>query len=181
MYVTKSTVMDSQAIDRALIRIAHQIIEKCDGAGSVALIGIKRRGIPLAKQIAENIAAFSDLKTETGELDITLYRDDLSQKTPDATVNSSNIPFDINGKTVILVDDVLFTGRTIRAAMDAVMRLGRPSCIRLCVLIDRGHRELPIRGDFVGKNVPTSKKELVAVRLPEYDSTREVLILEKVD
>lgn len=181
MYVIKSTVMDSQAIDRALIRIAHQIIEKCDGAGSVALIGIKRRGIPLAKQIAENIAAFSDLKTETGELDITLYRDDLSQKTPDATVNSSNIPFDINGKTVILVDDVLFTGRTIRAAMDAVMRLGRPSCIRLCVLIDRGHRELPIRGDFVGKNVPTSKKELVAVRLPEYDSTREVLILEKTD
>ncbi len=181
MYILKSTVMDAQAMDRALIRIAHQIIEKCECVGTVTLIGIKRRGIPLANQIAENIRRFSSLQVETGELDITLYRDDLSQKTPDATVNSSSIPFDINGKTVILVDDVLYTGRTIRAAMDAVIRLGRPACIRLCVLIDRGHRELPIRGDFVGKNVPTSKKELIAVRIPEYDGTKEVLILEKSD
>ncbi len=178
MLTVKSAILDAQSMERTLIRIAHQIIEKCDDRKTVSVIGIRRRGVPLAKEIAKNIELYSDIKTELGELDITLYRDDLGEFSEQPTVNSTDIPFDVNGKTIILVDDVLYTGRTARAAIDALIALGRPACIKLCVLIDRGHRELPIRGDFVGKNVPTSKKEMISVRLPEYDGVKDVIILE---
>ena len=165
----KATLMDEISITRALKRISHEILEKNSGAENLCIIGIKRRGIPLAQIIAQNIEEFEGTKVPVGCIDITFYRDDLSTKFRDPVVQDTNIPFDIEDQKVILVDDVLYTGRTARAAMDGVMQHGRPALIQFATLIDRGHRELPIRGDYVGKNVPTSKSERVAVKIPPYD------------
>ncbi len=177
----KAIVLDEQAIGRALTRIAHEIIEKNKGIEDCVLIGIRTRGIFLADRLAKRINQIEGKEIELGELDITLYRDDLSKKTNDGdpVVKGSDIPVNISDKKVILVDDVLFTGRTVRAAMDALVDLGRPSQIQLAVLVDRGHRELPIRADFVGKNVPTSQSEKITVTLTEVDEIDQVTILEK--
>lgn len=176
----KAIVLDEQAISRALTRIAHEIIEKNKGIEDCVLIGIRTRGIFLADRLAKRINQIEGKEIELGELDITLYRDDLSKKTNDGEpiVKGSDIPVNITNKKVILVDDVLFTGRTVRAAMDALVDLGRPSQIQLAVLVDRGHRELPIRADFVGKNVPTSQSEKITVTLTEVDEVDQVTILE---
>ncbi|MCQ2455072.1 MAG: bifunctional pyr operon transcriptional regulator/uracil phosphoribosyltransferase PyrR [Clostridia bacterium] len=165
----KATIMDDMAVTRALKRISHEILERNNGGNDICLIGIKRRGVPMSQRIAENIKNIENTDVLCGILDITFYRDDLSIISPDPVIKPASVPFDITGKTVILVDDVLYTGRTARAAMDAIMSLGRPAAIELAVLIDRGHRELPIRGDFVGKNVPTSKSEHISVKMPPYD------------
>jgi pyrimidine operon attenuation protein / uracil phosphoribosyltransferase len=177
----KAVVLDEQAIRRALTRIAHEIIERNKGIDDCVLIGIKTRGIYLAKRLAERIEQIEGKAIPVGELDITLYRDDLTVKTIDREplVKGTDVPFDVTNKKVILVDDVLFTGRTVRAAMDAVMDLGRPAQIQLAVLVDRGHRELPIRADFVGKNIPTSSSELIVVELTEVDELDRVSIHEK--
>ena len=172
-------IIDAQTMTRTLARLSHEIIERNPDSKTLCLIGIKRRGVPLAKILKENIEKFSDIKIELGELDITLYRDDLTEKFDTPQLNSTVIDFDINNKTVILVDDVIFTGRTARAAMDAVMELGRPSVIQLAVMVDRGHRELPIFANYVGKNIPTSKDEFVSVRLEETDGVTEVAISQK--
>ena len=165
----KATIMDETAVVRALKRISHEILEKNNGCKDVCLIGIERRGVPMAQMIAQNIKQIEDTEVYCGSLDITFYRDDLKHISSDPVIRASQIPFDINGKTVVLVDDVLYTGRTVRAAMDALMSHGRPDAIQLAVLVDRGHRELPIRGDYVGKNVPTSKSERIFVKLPPFD------------
>ncbi|RSL31364.1 bifunctional pyr operon transcriptional regulator/uracil phosphoribosyltransferase PyrR [Salibacterium salarium] len=171
-------LLDEQAVRRALTRIAHEIIEKNKGIEDCVLVGIKTRGIHIANRIAANIAKIEGKTIPVGEADITLYRDDLTHVTEnsDPELKGTDIPEDVFDKEVILVDDVLYTGRTVRAAMDAVMDLGRPSQIQLAVLIDRGHRELPIRPDFIGKNIPTSKEEIVAVKLTETDELDEVTI-----
>lgn len=174
----KATVMDEAAMHRSLMRIAHEIEERNEGK-DVYLVGIRRRGIPLARIIADNIEKVYGKRPEIGELDIVLYRDDLSKKQDIATVTDTNIPFDINGKRIIIVDDVLYTGRTARAAIEAIFSEGRPEAIQFAVLIDRGHRELPIRADFVGKNIPTSQKELIAVNVPEFDGKFSVELFEK--
>ncbi|MGN1401738.1 MAG: bifunctional pyr operon transcriptional regulator/uracil phosphoribosyltransferase PyrR [Bacillus sp. (in: firmicutes)] len=176
----KATVLDEQAIRRALTRIAHEIIEKNKGIEDCVIVGIKTRGIFLAERLAERIEQIEGNPIAIGELDITLYRDDLSEKSKDGKpeVKGSDIPVDINNKKVIVIDDVLYTGRTVRAAMDALMDIGRPSQIQLGVLVDRGHRELPIRADFVGKNVPTSQSEMISVSLKEIDEIDKVSILE---
>ncbi|PLT34279.1 bifunctional pyr operon transcriptional regulator/uracil phosphoribosyltransferase PyrR [Bacillus sp. V5-8f] len=176
----KAIVLDEQAIRRALTRIAHEIIERNKGIENCILIGIRTRGIFLARRLAERIGQIEGNSIDVGELDITLYRDDLTKKTTDGQplVKGSEIPVDITGKKVIVIDDVLFTGRTIRAAMDALMDLGRPNQIQLAVLVDRGHRELPIRADYVGKNVPTSLSEKIAVTLSEVDGIDQVSILD---
>lgn len=165
----KATIMDETAVVRALKRISHEILEKNNGCKDVCLIGIERRGVPMAQMIAQNIKQIENTEVCCGSLDITFYRDDLKHISSDPVIRASQIPFDINGKTVVLVDDVLYTGRTVRAAMDALMSHGRPDAIQLAVLVDRGHRELPIRGDYVGKNVPTSKSERIFVKLPPFD------------
>ena len=170
----KSILMDETAVDRALKRISHEILEKNQGCGSLCLLGIKRRGVPLAEKIAQNILEIEGVKVPVGSLDITLYRDDLSEVSEEAVLNSSNIPFSVAAKKVVLVDDVLFTGRTARAALEAVMKFGRPAAVQLAVLVDRGHRELPIRGDYVGKNVPTAKNERVFVKMPPIDEACSV-------
>lgn len=170
----KAKLMDEDAIGRALKRIAHEILEKNYGCRNLCIIGIKRRGATLAKMIAANIRQIEGTEVPTGTLDITFYRDDLNHISENPVIHDSQIPFDITGKTVILADDVLYTGRTARAALDALMSHGRAAAIQLAVLIDRGHRELPIRGDYVGKNVPTSKNERVMVKLPPYDDTTAV-------
>lgn len=178
MYVQKSILLDGPAIDRSLMRISHEIVEKNAPCDRLCLVGVYRRGVPLARQIAENVAKISDIKPLFGEIDVSLYRDDLSEKGEQATVENTRIDFDIRGKIVVLVDDVLYTGRTARAAIEAIIRKGRPAAIQLAVLVDRGHRELPIRADYVGKNVPTSHKELIEVRIPDFDGVKEVAILE---
>ncbi|MBQ4602564.1 MAG: bifunctional pyr operon transcriptional regulator/uracil phosphoribosyltransferase PyrR [Clostridia bacterium] len=170
-------VLDAMAMDRAMTRIAHEIIERNSEARELCLIGIHRKGVPLANQIAESIRKFSDIEVSVGELDITDHRDDLHTFDATEVSGETNISFDIHDKIVVLVDDVIFTGRTVRAAMDALIAMGRPSCIQLAVLIDRGHRELPIRGDYVGKNIPTSRSERISVRLTEFDSKKEVAII----
>ncbi|MBQ7726710.1 MAG: bifunctional pyr operon transcriptional regulator/uracil phosphoribosyltransferase PyrR [Clostridia bacterium] len=162
--------MDEAAISRALKRISHEILEKNNGCDQVCLVGIKRRGVPLAQRIGEMIAQIEGQNVAIGELDITFYRDDLTMLSREPVVKDKPLGFSVEGKRIVLVDDVLYTGRTVRAAMDAIMRQGRPAGVQLAVLIDRGHRELPIRGDYVGKNVPTSKNELIAVKIPPYDS-----------
>ncbi|MGG3955994.1 bifunctional pyr operon transcriptional regulator/uracil phosphoribosyltransferase PyrR [Bhargavaea massiliensis] len=176
----KAIVLDEQAIRRALTRIAHEIIERNKGIDGCVLIGIKTRGIYLAKRLAERIEQIEGTSIPVGELDITLYRDDLTVKTAEREplVKGTDVPFSVTNQKVILVDDVLFTGRTVRAAMDAVMDLGRPAQIQLAVLVDRGHRELPIRADFVGKNIPTSSSEMIVVELKEVDDTDQVSIHE---
>lgn len=174
----KAVIMDEQAIDRALTRISHEIIEKNKGVSDLALVGIKRRGVPLAKMLAHKIFEIEGLKPDIGILDITLYRDDLSEKSQSAVVEGTSIDFDVAKKIIILVDDVLYTGRTVRAALDAIIDIGRPKRIQLAVLIDRGHRELPIRADYVGKNVPTSKSEMIKVALAEIDGRTSVDIVD---
>lgn len=178
MALFKSEIMDSAAVDRALRRISHEIIEKNGGAENLKIVGICRRGFPLAKIIAENIYNIEQTKVDLGSLDITLYRDDLQKENSVPKVNGTKIDFDINGKNVVLVDDVLYTGRTTRAAIDALLSLGRPSSIQFAVLIDRGHRELPIRADYVGKNVPTSRLETVKVNVTEFDGKQCVELYE---
>jgi pyrimidine operon attenuation protein/uracil phosphoribosyltransferase len=177
----KAIVLDDQAIRRALTRIAHEIIERNKGIEGCVLVGIKTRGIYLAKRLAERIEQIEGTAVPVGELDITLYRDDLTTKTSDKEplVKGTDVPVDITNKKVVLVDDVLYTGRTVRAAMDALMDLGRPAQIQLAVLVDRGHRELPIRADFVGKNIPTSSSEMIVVELTEVDQLDQVSIHEK--
>ena len=172
----KSTLLHPEDIERILKRIAHQIIEKNHGTEDICLVGIRTRGVPLAYRLAENIAAIEGKEIAVGELDITLYRDDLSLVGETPRVRETKIDFDVTGKTVVLVDDVIYTGRTARAALDAVMKLGRPQKIQLCALIDRGHSELPIKANFVGKNIPTSVDEVVAVRLRETDDEEAVKI-----
>lgn len=176
----KAIVLDEPAISRSLIRIAHQIIEKNKGIDNCLLVGIRTRGIYLANRLAERIEQIEGKSIGIGEIDITMYRDDLTKTTEDAEplVKGADISVDITNKKVILVDDVLFTGRTVRAALDALVDIGRPSQIQLAVLVDRGHRELPIRADFVGKNVPTSQTEKISVMLTEIDGIDQVSILE---
>jgi len=176
--VQKTIVLDDKAIQRALTRIAHEIIERNKGISECILVGIKTRGIYLADRLAKRIEKIEGQPISVGELDITLYRDDLTIKTKDAEpeVKGSHLPTDIKNKKVILVDDVLYTGRTVRAAMDALVDFGRPSAIQLAVLVDRGHRELPIRADFIGKNIPTSSQERVIVELAESDGSDLVSI-----
>ncbi|MFP7296061.1 bifunctional pyr operon transcriptional regulator/uracil phosphoribosyltransferase PyrR [Neobacillus niacini] len=177
----KAVVLDAQAITRALTRIAHQIIEKNKGIEDCVLVGIRTRGIFIAERLAVKINEIEGKPIPVGELDITLYRDDLTKKTNDQEplVKGSDIPVELKDKKVILVDDVLYTGRTVRAGLDAIMDLGRPSTIQLAVLVDRGHRELPIRADYVGKNIPTSSSEKVVVELQEVDKLDQVSIFEK--
>ena len=166
------------AIGRAITRISHEIIERNKGIEDVVLVGIKTRGVPIADRIGKKIEQFEGTIVHTGEIDITLYRDDLNKIDMDPVVKGSNIEFSIDDKIVILVDDVLYTGRTVRSALDAIIDIGRPKAIQLAVLVDRGHRELPIRADYVGKNVPTSKDEIISVKLSEIDSEDSVTINE---
>lgn len=173
--------MDSEGIRRALTRIAHEIVEKNKGVDNVVLVGIRTRGVPIAERLAENIEKIEGKKPPVGVLDITLYRDDLSTLAYQPIVRPTELPVDITGKIVVLVDDVLYTGRTIRAALDAVIDNGRPKTIQLAVLVDRGHRELPIRADFVGKNVPTSSKEVISVQLQATDEAENVILREVVE
>lgn len=175
----KARILDKDTIRRSLTRLAHEILEKNRGTKEIMLIGIRNRGVYLAQRLRDCIELIEKEKVAVGILDITLYRDDLTQIGPSPVVHKTEIDFDITDKNVILVDDVLYTGRTIRAAFDALVDFGRPKSIQLAVLVDRGHRELPIRADYVGKNIPTAKNELVEVRLAEVDGVDEVLILQK--
>jgi pyrimidine operon attenuation protein/uracil phosphoribosyltransferase len=176
-YREKAQVLDESALDRALTRIAHEILERNGGAKELTFVGLRTRGVSLAQRLAARIAQIDGTQVPVGTLDITLYRDDLGIRgTP--VIRGTDIPFSIKDKTVVLVDDVLFTGRTIRAALDALIDLGRPRMIQLAILVDRGHRELPIRPDYVGKNLPTSRRESVAVRLREHDGEDRVVIEE---
>ncbi len=174
-------IMSADELRRATVRISHEIVEKQAGTNGLLLVGIQRRGVPLAHRIAAAIAEHESAQIPVGALDITFYRDDLSLVAQQPVVKGTSLPFDINGKTVVLVDDVLYTGRTIRAALDALMDFGRPSVVRLAVLVDRGHRELPIRADHVGKNVPTSREESVRVHLVEVDGEDSVEIERMAD
>ena len=171
----KAVVMDEEALGRALTRIAHEVLEANDGADRLALVGIVTRGKSLAKMLAERIEAIEGVRVPLGSLDISLYRDDFGTKLS-PVLHGSSLPFDLDGAHVVLVDDVLFTGRTIRAALDALMDYGRPACVRLAVVVDRGHRELPIRADYVGKNVPSSRAETVRVAMPPFDDHTAVEI-----
>ena len=175
----KAQLMDERDVERTLVRLSHQILEKNHGADNLCFVGIKTRGVPLARRLAENIRLIDGAETPVGELDVTLYRDDLEPARVEPQISGTKIPFSVTGKTVVLVDDVMFTGRTARAALEAIMQLGRPDKVQLAVLIDRGHRELPIRGDYVGKNIPSARSETVAVRLTELDGETGVSIYEK--
>ena len=174
----KAQLMDEKAIGRAITRISHEIIERNKGIEDVVLVGIKTRGVPIADRIGKKIQQIEGASVNTGEVDITLYRDDLKEIDVDPVINGSNVQFSIDDKIVILVDDVLYTGRTVRSALDAIIDIGRPKAIQLAVLVDRGHRELPIRADYVGKNVPTSKGEIISVKLSEIDGEDSVTINE---
>jgi pyrimidine operon attenuation protein/uracil phosphoribosyltransferase len=177
----KARIMDADDIARALKRIAHEILEKNRGSREVILVGIRTRGAPLAQRIAEIMKGIEGKPVPVGVIDITLYRDDLQMVAKQPVVGKTEIPSDVEDKVVVLVDDVLFTGRTIRAALDAIMDFGRPRAVQLAVLIDRGHRELPIRADFVGKNVPTSAREAILVKLSEQDGEDAVSVQEIAD
>jgi len=177
----KATIMDARQVDRALARIAHEIVERNHGTDGLVLIGIRSRGVPLAEALAAKIESFEGTAVPTGSVDITLYRDDLSQIAPNPVVQATELPFALENLVVVLVDDVLFTGRTIRAALDALVDYGRPRAIQLAVLVDRGHRELPIRADYVGKNVPTARREVVQVRCKEIDGEDSVVMMETDD
>lgn len=171
-----SSLLEASDIARALKRIAHEILERNRGPGDLVLVGIRKRGVPLAHRLADEIGKIEGSRPPTGVLDISFYRDDIGIRTP-ANVDPTSFPFDVDGKTIVLVDDVLFTGRTVRAAIDALVDFGRPRAVQLAVLIDRGHRELPIRADFIGKNIPTSNKEDVKVSLIETDGVDSVDIV----
>ena len=176
----KSVLIDENSFGRTLTRISHEIIEKNGSVDNLCIIGIKTRGVPLAKRLAERICKIEQKEVDVGVLDITLYRDDLTYTNDDMpVVNGSDVPFDISDKNVILVDDVIYTGRTARAALDAIIGFGRPASIQLAVFVDRGHRELPIRADYVGKNIPTSKSEIVHVAVNEIDGKDSVELYEK--
>ncbi len=175
----KAKLFDKEGLNRILTRIAHEILEKNKGTQDLCLVGIRNRGAHLAKRLSDCIEAIDKAIVPVGILDITLYRDDLTLIAQQPLVHKTEIGFDITDKNIVLVDDVLYSGRTVRAALDALIDLGRPKSIQLAVLIDRGHRELPIRADYVGKNVPTSQKETVEVRLSEVDNCDEVVIIEK--
>lgn len=177
----KNVIMDKMAMKRALTRIAHEIIERNKGVEKVALVGIRRRGGPLANRLADLIEEIEGFRVPVGILDITLYRDDLTTLSAQPQVHRTEVDFKINNLAIVLVDDVLYTGRTVRAAMDALIDLGRPKCIELAVLVDRGHRELPIKADFVGKNVPTGKQEIISVMVDELDGQDGVIIQEIID
>jgi len=179
-FTEKAVLMDGEAIRRSLVRISHEIVEKNKGVENIVLVGIRTRGVPIAERLADAIEKIEGERPPVGVLDITLYRDDLSTLDYQPVVRTTELPVDISGKIVVLVDDVLYTGRTIRAALDAVIDMGRPTTIQLAVLIDRGHRELPIRADFVGKNVPTSSHEVVSVQLESVDGAEKVVIREQV-
>ena len=174
----KAKIMDEPALNRALMRISHEIAEKNKGAENLVLVGIRRRGEPIAEQIAENIEKIEGRRVPCGSIDIHFYRDDLSHEQENPVVKPTALDIDVNDKDLILVDDVLYTGRTVRAAIEAVFSCGRPRTIQLAVLVDRGHRELPIRADYVGKNIPTSRHELVEVRLPAFDDETGVFLME---
>lgn len=170
--------MDELAIDKSLSRIAHEIIERNNDLSKLCLIGIERRGAELSEILSNKIKLFANKEVQTGNLDISFYRDDLSKINENPVIKSANLTFSVNKKNIIIVDDVLYTGRTVRAAIDAIFDLGRPDKIQLAILIDRGHRELPIKADYVGKNVPSSKKEHILVCTPKYDNRSEVLLIE---
>jgi len=176
--VEKNKIMDADGIRRAITRIAHEIIEKNKGTDDLALIGIRRRGVPLAERLRAKIKEIEGIALPMGVLDITLYRDDLTTLDHQPVVHRTEVPFSIHGKKIVLVDDVLYTGRTVRAALDAIIDIGRPQAIQLAVLVDRGHRELPIRADYVGKNLPTARKEVISVRLQEIDKEDRVVLEE---
>ncbi|KHM52887.1 pyrimidine operon attenuation protein / uracil phosphoribosyltransferase [Anaerovibrio lipolyticus DSM 3074] len=175
-FIDKTVLMDEQAMHRALVRIAHEILEKNKGVDNIVLVGIRSRGVPLAERVADAIENIEGKRPPVGVLDITLYRDDLSILSYQPIVRPTTMPVDIDNKIIVLVDDVLYTGRTIRSALNAIIDMGRPKSIQLAVLIDRGHRELPIRADYVGKNVPTSSKESVNVKVVEIDDTDQVVL-----
>ena len=177
--IDKAVIMDQQGIRRALNRISHEIVEANKGVEDIVLVGIRTRGVPLAVRIAEGIKSIEGVEPPVGMLDITLYRDDLSTLAYQPIVHGTEINTEMNGKVIVLVDDVLFTGRTVRAALDAIIDIGRPKAIQLAVLIDRGHRELPIRADYVGKNVPTSHQEVISVQLADNDGEDQVVIKER--
>jgi pyrimidine operon attenuation protein / uracil phosphoribosyltransferase len=179
--VEKKQLMSATEIDRTLQRLAHEIVEKSGGTANLALIGIRRRGVPLAQRIAKAMRGIDGVDVPVGTLDITLYRDDLSKVAQHPVLHSSEIPFVVDDKDLIVVDDVLYTGRTIRAAMNGLFDQGRPQRVRLAVLIDRGHRELPIEASFVGRHVQTSSNEIIEVRLSEVDNQERVMLVERVD
>ena len=176
--IPKAQLMAGDAMNRALIRMAHEMMEQLDPLEDVVFVGIRRRGVPLAQRLADIIAKYEQVKLPVGEVDIAMYRDDRDPSDLQIAVQGKNLPVDVTGKIVVLVDDVLHTGRTVRAAMDAILDQGRPAMIRLAVLIDRGHRELPIRPDFVGKNVPTSQNERIGVQVEEIDGGDGVALYE---
>jgi pyrimidine operon attenuation protein / uracil phosphoribosyltransferase len=178
--VEKSQLMTATEIDRTLQRLAHEIVEKSGGTANLALIGIRRRGVPLAHRIAQAMRGIDGVDVPVGTLDITLYRDDLSKVAAQPVLQSSEIPFSVDDKDLVVIDDVLYTGRTIRAAMNGLFDLGRPRRVRLCVLIDRGHRELPVEASFIGRSVQTSDTEIIEVRLNEIDREERVLLVERV-
>jgi pyrimidine operon attenuation protein/uracil phosphoribosyltransferase len=177
----KCRLMSASEIERTLVRLAHEIIEKNNGSQNLGLVGIKRRGVPLAQRLAKIIGAIEKHPTDHGTLDISFYRDDLTTHDVRPVVNKSDIGFDVNGRDIILIDDVLYTGRTIRAALDALFDHGRPRRVQLLVLVDRGHRELPIEATFVGRTVPTTQREIVEVKLQEVDNDEQVLLVERTD
>lgn len=174
----KAQIIDEAAMNRALMRISHEIVEKNKGAENLLLVGILRRGEPIARKIQSNIGKIESVTVPCGSIDIRFYRDDLTEEADAPMVRHTELPFDVTDKDVVLVDDVLYTGRTGRAAIEAVFSCGRPRTIQFAVLVDRGHRELPIRADYVGKNIPTSRSELVEVRLPEYDGETGVFLMD---
>jgi pyrimidine operon attenuation protein/uracil phosphoribosyltransferase len=177
----KAQLMSASEIDRTLVRLAHEVLEKTADLEQLAFIGIRRRGVPMAQRLSGKIAALENIQIPVGTLDINLYRDDLSTVGSKPVVSGTQIDFPVKGKDVILMDDVLYTGRTIRAALDALFELGRPSRVQLLVLIDRGHRELPIEAQYVGRKVPTSSREIIEVKFQEIDQLEKVLLVERAD
>jgi len=179
--VEKRQLLSAEEIDRTLQRLAHEIVEKSGGTKGLALIGVRRRGVPLSQRLAKSIRGFAHVDVPVGTLDITLYRDDLSTVAPQPVVQSTEIPFVVDDQDIVLVDDVLYTGRTARAAMNGLFDLGRPKRVRMCVLVDRGHRELPIEATFIGRTITTSDTEIIEVRLKEIDNEERVMLVDRVD
>ena len=177
----KAQIMDENAMKRALMRLSHEIAEKNKGAENLIFVGIRRRGEPIAERVRDNILGIEGISVPCGSIDIRFYRDDLTMMSESPEIRRASLPFDVNGRDVVLFDDVIYTGRTARAAIEAVFSCGRPKTIQLAILVDRGHRELPIRADYVGKNLPTSRNELVEVRLPEYDGETGVFLMDLQD